>query len=311
VPPASSRSPGLRDRLIVLGYRLGWSLLRAVPAGLASAVFRFGADLAWRRRGKGVLRLRSNLARVVGDGVSEARLDELTRAAMRSYARYWMEIFRLSVIPQEEIISRMDLAGEDRLWAAMERGKGLVIALPHMGNWDHAGAWLVLRGIPFTTVAERLEPAEVFDRFVAFRESLGMEVLPLTGGAQPPFRVLADRLRAGGAMCLLSDRDLSRHGVPVQFFGARATMPAGPARLALDNGATLLPAVLWFEENGWGCQVYPPVEHTDVATMTQALADAYAEAIAAHPQDWHMLQRLWTDDLDPEHRAAAGGEPGV
>ena len=131
--------------------------------------------------------------------------------------------------------------------------------------------------------------------------------MPLTGGAQPPFRILAERLRAGRAMCLLSDRDLSKHGVGVQFFGARATMPAGPARLALDTGATLLPAVLWFEENGWGCQVYPPVEHTDVATMTQDLADAYAEAIAAHPQDWHMLQRLWTDDLD---RDGAGGRPG-
>jgi phosphatidylinositol dimannoside acyltransferase len=192
----------------------------------------------------------------------------------------------------------------------MERGKGLVIALPHMGNWDHAGAWLVLRGIPFTTVAERLEPAEVFDRFVAFRESLGMEVLPLTGGSQPPFQILRERLRAGGAMCLLSDRDLSKQGVGVQFFGARATMPAGPARLALETGATLLPAVLWFEDDGWGCQVYPPVEHTDVATMTQALADTYAEAIAQHPQDWHMLQRLWSDDLDPTRRPGGPGDPG-
>jgi lauroyl/myristoyl acyltransferase len=296
--PALPDLTGIRNRLLALGYRLGWGLVRAVPEGLARAVFRVGADLAWRRQGKGVRRLRSNLARVLGPDCPAGRLDGLTREGVRSYARYWLEIFRLSVLSQEEIISRMDLAGEDRLWAAMKRGKGLVIALPHMGNWDHAGAWLVLRGIPFTTVAERLEPAEVFDRFVAFRESLGMEVLPLTGGAQPPFRTLADRLRAGRAMCLLSDRDLSKHGVPVRFFGAEATMPAGPARLALDTGATLLPAVLWFEENGWGCQVYPPVEHSDVATMTQDLADTFAGAITQHPQDWHMLQRLWTEDLD-------------
>ncbi|HSP38823.1 MAG TPA: phosphatidylinositol mannoside acyltransferase [Frankiaceae bacterium] len=309
MPKPRSRVIGARDQLIVLGYRLGWGLLRAVPERFARAAFRVGADLAWRRRGKGILRLRSNLARVLGPEVSSQRLDQVTREAVRSYARYWMEIFRLSVIPQDEIISRMDLAGEDRLWTAMQRGQGLVVALPHMGNWDHAGAWLVLRGIPFTTVAERLEPAEVFDRFVAFRESLGMEVLPLTGGASPPFRILADRLRAGGAMCLLSDRDLSRHGVAVQFFGARATMPAGPARLALDTGATLLPAVLWFENGGWGCQVYPPVDHTDVATMTQELADAYAEAIAEHPQDWHMLQRLWSDDLEPGRRPAAAADP--
>ena len=160
MPKSRSRIVGFRDGLIVLGYRLGWGLLRAVPERFASAVFRFGADLAWRRQGKGIRRLRANLARVLGPEVSPQHLDQVTREAVRSYARYWMEIFRLSVIPQDEIISRMDLAGEDRLWTAMERGKGLVIALPHMGNWDHAGAWLVLRGIPFTTVAERLEPAE-------------------------------------------------------------------------------------------------------------------------------------------------------
>lgn len=313
MPPAPARRASVRDRLIVLGYRAGWGVLRVLPGWLVAAAFRLGADVAYRRGGKGTARLRANLRRVLGPDASEAELDAVTRAGMRSYARYWLEVFRLSVIDRDDIVARMDIPAEHLLWEAMERGRGLVIALPHAGNWDHAGAFLVLRGIPFTTVAERLEPAEVFDRFLEFRTSLGMEVLPLTGGESPPFRTLADRLRAGGALCLLSDRDLSRHGVPVQFFGAQATMPAGPARLALDTGATLVAAVLSFRDDGWRADVYPPVPHTDVATMTQRLADDFADGIARHPEDWHMLQRLWTADLEPRAPRGAAGHhlPGT
>ncbi len=310
IPRPRSRIGAVRNWLLVLGYRIGWGLLRALPARPVGAVFRVGADLAWRRQGKGARRLRSNLERVLGPDCPPRRLDEVAREGMRSYARYWLEIFRLSVIPQEQIVARMNITGMDRVHEAMDRGKGLIIALPHSGNWDHAGAYLVLSGVPFTTVAERLEPAEVFQRFVTFRESLGMEVVPLTGGEQPPFRILAERLRAGGALCLLSDRDLSKGGVPVRFFGAQATMPAGPARLALDTGATLVPAVLWFEDGGWGGKVYPPIAHTDVATMTQDVADAFADTIVEHPQDWHMLQRLWTEDLERDVRHDPPGSGG-
>ncbi len=291
---------------MALGYRVGWAALRLLPEALAQWLFRAGADLAHRRGGKGVDRLRHNLARVLGPGVEPARLDEVTRAGLRSYARYWLEVFRLSVIDPAVVVGRMHVDGEHRLGEAMEAGRGMILALAHSGNWDHAGAWLVRKhGIRFTTVAERLEPAEVFDRFVAFRESLGMEVLPLTGGP-PPSEVLAERLRAGGALCLLADRDLSASGVPVTFFGERATMPAGPAHLALTTGAALLPTVLWFDGDGWAAHVGAPVPHSDVATMTQALAAVFETYIGEHPQDWHMLQRLWTADLEPR-RASGGG----
>ena len=113
----------------------------------------------------------------------------------------------------------------------------MILSLPHMGNWDHAGAWLAGTGVPFTTVAERLKPESLFERFVEFRESLGMEVIPLTGGEQPPFKILAERLRSGGVLCLLADRDLTASGIEVEFFGSPARMPAGPAALAVDTGA--------------------------------------------------------------------------
>jgi phosphatidylinositol dimannoside acyltransferase len=292
-------------RLSDSAYAAGWALLRAVPEPVAQGLFRAGADLAALRGGPAVERLRANLVRVAPD----ADPDALVRDGLRSYARYWCEVFRLPVMSAERIRDGMDMVDPDGLLpAAASAGDGLVLALPHSGNWDHAGAWLVGQGVPFTTVAERLKPEQLYDRFVAFREGLGMEVLPLTGGRQP-FAVLEQRLRAGGTLCLMADRDLSARGVGVDFFGARARMPAGPAALALRTGAVLLPATLSFRPDGWRTVIHPPVEHTDVPTMTQRLADAFATGIAQAPADWHMLQRLWLDDLpagDPRRAEVAG-----
>lgn len=279
----SSRATG---RVRAQAYTAGWAVVRALPERVAFALFRLGADLAARRGGRGTQRLRANLERV-------APGQDLLRPALRSYARYWCEVFRLPVTSRERIVGGMQLVGEERLWPLLTGPRGVVLALPHSGNWDHAGAYLGARGIPFTTVAERLQPEELFEEFLAFRRGLGMEVLPLTGGERPPYDVLAERLRAGGTLCLLADRDLSARGVPVTFFGAPAKMPAGPARLALETGAVLVPTTLSFTADGWRCRWHDPVPHTDVPTMTQAMADAFAEAIAEHPQDWHMLQKLW------------------
>jgi KDO2-lipid IV(A) lauroyltransferase len=292
-------------RLTDLAYALGWRGVRLLPEPLAAAAFRLGADLAWRRGGRGVSRLRGNLARVAPAGTD---LDRLTRAAMRSYARYWLEVSRLGELGPDRIVRRMRVLDEHLLREAHARGNGTIVALPHMGNWEQAGAWLVATGIPFTTVAERLRPESLFERFVAFRTALGMEVIPLTGGERPPFGLLAERLRAGGMLCLLADRDLSRGGVPVEFFGATAAMPGGPAALTLATGATLLPVTLWFDRDGWSARIHPAVAPSDVPTMTQGLADAFAAGIAAHPADWHMLQRVWRDDL-PRDDAQRGHAP--
>ncbi|ETA02087.1 Lauroyl/myristoyl acyltransferase [Frankia sp. CcI6] len=280
-------------RFTDLAYALGWRGVRLLPQPVAAAAFRFGADLAYRRDGRGVRRLRSNLARVAPPGTD---LDRLTRAAMRSYARYWLEVFRFREIGLDRVVGRLRLLDQYRLWDAHARGKGTIVALPHMGNWEQAGAWLVANGVPFTTVAERLRPEALFERFLAFRSELGMEVVPLTGGQAPPFDLLTERLLAGGMLCLLADRDLSRGGIPVRFFGATATMPGGPAALALRTGAALLPATLWFDHDGWSGRIHPAVEPSDIPTMTQGLADAFAAGVAAHPADWHMLQRIWRDD---------------
>jgi phosphatidylinositol dimannoside acyltransferase len=306
---------GLSERLTGVAYRLGWKLICRVPQSWAQWAFARVADIAWRRQGPKVQVLEANLARVLSykqghPDVDGKELRALSRAALRSYARYWLEAFRLPVIPVERILSGMhiDAAGEEALFATLKAGRGVVIALPHMGNFEQAGAWVMARGAgSFTTVAERLQPESVYEAFVRFREGLGMEVLPLTGGVSP-FGTLAQRLRAGRLVCLVSDRDLKDTGIEVEMFGEKARI-AATAALALHTGAALLPVVTWFEGDDWGAHIYAeiPVPSSGtraekIAAMSQQLARVFEAGIAGHPQDWHMLQRVFTADLDPARR---------
>ncbi|MEW2496471.1 phosphatidylinositol mannoside acyltransferase [Streptomyces nodosus] len=304
----------LKERLTDGLYGLGWSAVKTLPEPVATRLGRTVADLAWKRRGKGVLRLESNYARVV-PGASPERLAELSRAGMRSYLRYWMESFRLPAWSADRVRNGFEAKDIHHLTDGLASGRGVVLALPHLANWDLAGAWVTTAlETPFTTVAERLRPESLYDRFVAYREGLGMEVLPHTGGSA--FGTLARRLRDGGLVCLVADRDLSSSGVEVSFFGETARMPAGPALLAQQTGALLLPVTLWYDDSPvMRGRVHPPVEVPQSGTraeqtslMTQALADAFAQGIAEHPEDWHMLQRLWLDDLDPAKAPPESGK---
>jgi KDO2-lipid IV(A) lauroyltransferase len=298
----------LGDRLVAAAYSVGWVVVRRVPERVAARFFRFLADYLWRKQGTSVRRLESNLVRVVGGDPADPAIRELSRDGMRSYFRYWMEAFRLPSMDRDRILSETRAIDAEFIFDNIDKGRGAVMALPHMGNWDLAGAWLVHKGYPFTTVVERLRPESLFERFVAYRQSLGMEVLPLTskgGGSAMAFGTLAKRLREGRPVCLPAERDLTSSGVEVDFFGAKTRMVAGPALLAIQTGAALLPAVLWFEGKGWGIRIYEeipvPAEGTrqeKVAAMTQSLASVFEKGIAEHPEDWHMLQRLWLDDLE-------------
>ncbi|WKU05188.1 phosphatidylinositol mannoside acyltransferase [Micromonospora sp. HUAS LYJ1] len=290
--------------LTELGYVAGWRLARALPRPVVAAAFRAGADRAHRARGKAATRLRANLRRVVGPELPDPELDALVKQGLRSYARYWMEAFRLPSLSRRQILAGFHLGGSEMLAADVAAGRGAVVALPHAGNWDAAGAWVAANGWPITTVAERLKPEGVYERFLAFRQGLGMEILPTHGGARPAFDVLVDRLRSGAVVPLLADRDLSARGIEVDFFGARTKMPPGPALLTIRTGAPLYVASLWYEPEMPRAQLEGPLPVPEpdsaplderVRVLTQRIADRLATGIARHPQDWHMLQRMWLD----------------
>lgn len=306
----------MRQRLVDAGYGLGWSLVKWLPEAVTRPVFNAAADVVWYRRGDSIEQFEANLRRVLPDA-SDAEIKKVSREGMRSYLRYFQEAFRLPVWDEKTVLERMTLDHLDRLEEASARGKGVIFALPHMGNWDLAGASITARGYPFTTVAERLKPESLYERFLEYRQSLGMEVLPLTGGDGNTFGVLARRLREGRLICLLADRDLTRNGIPVDFFGEQTRMPAGPAALSIQTGAALIPVTLAYRRVGIHATLHPVVtvpeegdRKSKIAAMTQGVADAFAAGIRKHPQDWHMLQRLWLSDLDAERLARIEG-PGA
>jgi phosphatidylinositol dimannoside acyltransferase len=285
-------------------YAAGWMAVRAVPEFAARTAFDTGARYAARHGGPD--QLRKNLARVI-DVPPRDVPDALMRASLASYGRYWREAFRLPTMNLRAVARQLHevTLGQDNLEAALAAGRGAVVALPHSGNWDVAGVWLARTHGTFTTVAERLKPESLYRRFIGYRESLGFEVLPLSGGNRPPFEVLCERLRDNRVVCLMAERDLTRTGVEVEFFGEPTRMPAGSAKLAIETGAALLPVHCWYEDNGWGQSIHPALDCTsgDVNAITQALADQFAKNIAAHPQDWHMLQPQWLGDLSDAQRA--------
>ncbi|WP_308258125.1 phosphatidylinositol mannoside acyltransferase [Pseudonocardia lacus] len=292
-----------RERLTVAEYAAAWRLVGAVPAGPGRRVFERGADLVARRGGAGPRQLRANLARVVPQASPE-ELDRLVREGLRSYARYWHEAFRLPATDPVAVHAGTRASGTGPFHRAVAEGRGVIFALPHSGNWDAAGVWLVeeLRGLghepAFTTVAQRLRPESLYRRFVSYREALGFEVVAADDGAAA-HRALTRRLRGGGVVCLLVERDFTATGVPVDFFGERARFPAGPARLAALTGALLVPVFAGFTPTGWTLELAEPVPVPDrsaVPTALQAEADSLAAMIRRSPWDWHALQPVWPAD---------------
>jgi lauroyl/myristoyl acyltransferase len=287
----------VRASLTGAAYIGAWRIVRWLPEKIAYQFFRYLADEIGKRNSDGARRLRANLHRVKPH-LSEDELDALLKVSLRSYLRYWCDTFRFPDWSHEKIASTVEVTNEHLLTDAIKAGTGVIVALPHAGNWDHAGAYFCGKGIKLVTVAERLKPEALFRKFLAYRESMGMEVLPLDSRV---IAILAKRLRQGHLVALVADRDLSRTGITVDFFDGKARMPAGPAILALNTGAPLLTAYVSYTYPGIHIN-FRMIEVTGtgskeerIADLVQQCAHNFEDGIAAHPEDWHMLQRIWVD----------------
>ena len=285
------------EDLSALAYFAGWRIVRWLPEKTAYQLFEFVADRVSSKKGKSFQRLESNLKRVLPD-LSDQELQALAKTGMRSYLRYWCDTFRSPDWDTQRIQSTVTVTDVDLLLDPVRSKRGVVVALPHAGNWDHAGSYFCSQGIPLVTVVERLKPEKLFRKFLEYRQAIGMEVLPLDGRVMG---TLASRLREGKLVALVADRDLSRSGIDVKFFNGIARMPAGPALLAIRTKADLLTAYVSYTNTGIHIdfrKVEIPSGETEseqVAKTVQLCANNFAAGIAQHPQDWHMLQRIWVD----------------
>ena len=294
----------MKDSLSALAYFAGWRLVRTLPEKVAYRLFSSIGRRAVKVNGKSVQRLRSNLSRVKPE-LSQSELDDLVARSFDSYMRYWCDTFRIQDWSVERIQRSVTLNNGHLLIDAVQTGKGVVVALPHSGNWDHAGAYFCSIGLPLVTVAERLKPEALFQKFLAYRSSMGFEVLSLDSRS---FVTLLKRAREKRLIALVADRDLSRSGVDVQFFGHPSRMPAGPALLAIKTGIPLVVAHVSYKAIGIHIdftEVHIPAEGSEsekISATVQACADLFAKGIAQHPEDWHMLQRIWIDgDFKERH----------
>jgi phosphatidylinositol dimannoside acyltransferase len=280
---------------------------RGLPEPAAMAVGGFAGRVMAAAAGDRVRMIERHLQRVHGGALSQPALDHAVRRAFASYARYWVESFRLPDTDLATLDARMSWQGLDVLDAALARGNGALIALPHLGGWDFGGAWWCALGYQITVVVEAVEPPELFDWFVDLRRSLGMTIVPL--GPDAGTAVLK-ALKDGGVVALVCDRDISGAGIEVDFFGERTTLPSGPATLALRTGAPLLPASVYFRgRRGHLGVVRPPVDveragrfRDDVTRVTQALASELEALIRHAPEQWHLMQPNWPSDRDGPER---------
>jgi KDO2-lipid IV(A) lauroyltransferase len=287
----------MKDNLSAYLYFAGWRVVRWLPESTAYKLAYLVSDFLVRRNGKSVQRLRSNLSRTQ-PGMTTLDLDLLVIEAMRSYMRYWCDTFRLPDWSKKRILETVTVTNEHLLIDAIAAKTGVIVAVPHAGNWDHAGAYFCAKGIRLVTVAERLKPEKLFLKFLAYRQAMGMEVLPLDGRV---LKTLEERLNEGALVALVSDRDLSRSGIEVEFFGGKARMPAGPALLALRTKAPLITAFVSYTEGGVHIEfrniIVPSSgdESSKVKEIVQMTAQYFEDGISESPEDWHMLQRIWID----------------
>ena len=287
----------MKDNLSAYAYFAGWRIVRWLPERAAYRLAYAAADFLTKRKGKNVSRLRSNLQRTKPN-MTELDLDLLLIDAMRSYMRYWCDTFRFPDWSPERVRETVSVTNEHLLLDAISAKTGVIVTLPHAGNWDHAGAYFCDKGINLVTVAEHLKPEKLFLKFLSYRQAMGMEVLPLDGRV---LGTLEQRLRQGALVALVADRDLSRSGIGVNFFGAPSRMPAGPAILALKTDAPLITAFVSYTDSGIHIdfnEVSIPSSGSDeekISQIVQSMAQQFQDGITAHPEDWHMLQRIWTD----------------
>ena len=287
----------MKDNLSAYAYFAGWRIVRWLPERTAYRLAYAAADFLTKRKGKNVSRLRSNLQRTKPN-MTELDLDLLLIDAMRSYMRYWCDTFRFPDWSPERVRETVSVTNEYLLLDAISAKTGVIVTLPHAGNWDHAGAYFCGKGINLVTVAEHLKPEKLFLKFLSYRQAMGMEVLPLDGRV---LGTLEQRLRQGALVALVADRDLSRSGIAVTFFSAPSRMPPGPAILALKTDAPLITAFVSYTETGIHIdfnEISIPSSGSDeekISNIVQNMAQQFELGITAHPEDWHMLQRIWTD----------------
>lgn len=258
--------------------------------------------LAWYIAPKRRRLVQRHLRRILG---TDEPVKQKSKEMFASYGRYWAEVFWLRPNRKDGLVAGSEIVNEQALHEAFAQGKGLLLILPHMGNWEIAGAVSESLGMPAMSAAENLSNPLITDWFVKVRAMVGIDIV-LTGRGLRATGALVKRLKDGGTVALLADRDVSGRGIPVTFFGEETTMPPGPVALALRTGAPLIVVGSYFKDGpGHRYIVSDPLDLPEdgtkeerIATGVQLLASALEEKIRLGPEDWHLFVPNWPSDRE-------------
>lgn len=292
----------VKDVVTVGGYKCAALIARAVPSFIGQRIVASIAPLIARVSRKRRAMISRHLRRV-NPSLTEREIARASIKAFDSYLRYYVESFRLPSRSAQHVDQHFYVEGYEQLPIALEQGRGVILALPHLGGWEWAGRWVTDLGHQLTVVVEPLQPPALFEWFMGLREDLGMKVIPL--GPEAAAEVLKS-LRNNEVVCLLCDRDIQGGGIEVDFFGEKTTLPAGPAMLAMRAGAPVFPTAVYFTDDidGHSAIVRPPLDLTrrgglreDVAAATQQLAHELEALISRAPEQWHLFQPNWPSDI--------------
>ncbi|MFM7826867.1 MAG: hypothetical protein ACKO82_04565, partial [Acidimicrobiaceae bacterium] len=230
------------DALIIFGYKSVSRITRVFPPAVVALMTSIVVPIVcvFLRKQRPIV---ARNMRRVNPGLQGFKLRRAVSKSYQSYARYYIETFRLPGLTKKSIEAKILVRGFEHIENALNLGKGVILALPHLGGWEWSGRWLIHQGHNLNAVVEKLDSPALFKMFVDLRTSYGVNVIPLDDKAGV---AVQEALSRNEIVALLSDRDLQGNGIEVEFFGERTTVPAGPAFFALRTGAALLPLGTYF-----------------------------------------------------------------
>ena len=294
----------IKDRLVDATFWLAWNVLWVLPESMTRRGFDLAADVLWRRKARSVLQLEANLGRLLDMAADDDKIRQLSRKAIKAGMRYYAETFVLGRWSAEQIQSRVRVENEAEVFDAVKRG-GIVLTLPHSGNWDLAGAWAAIKFGSMCTVAERLRPEGVYRKFLALRQKVGMELMPIRSESGV-YEFLRSHLRDGKVIALMGDRDVAKSGMSNLFCGHKGSFPIGSALLAIDTGAPLFACATYFDGKQLVIKFSSQIRIENVGVtgrdrlreaqkVTGVVLQHFEELLRAHPESWHQLQPIWPD----------------
>ncbi len=290
----------------VNAYKIGTRVARVLPPWLAYPLCRLAGMLIYYANRSGRMAVRSNMRHVVGPAARQRLVARLARNVFVNNLKNYYDMLRLPYLSHADIRRIVEVRGADYALDEIKKGKGVILISAHLGNFNIIIQAANALGTQLSLLAEPIEPPELYEYITNLRESQGVKLIPIGGPAlRQAFRVLKN----GEVLGIATDRDVSNNGEVMPFFGQPVSMPTGAIEIARRSGAPIIPVLIYRQsDNRSVAQLYPPLalSHTDdpshdSAVNKRLLIATLERFIAAHPDQWIILQSMWGDLLYYPH----------